>query len=295
MSPRTIRILRIGVFVVPVVVVLLLLHHLRPGLQTAYRAAGLPDGYGLVAETGNYVLFGRPGNEAAARAGAILSDFTDRVKSEFGESMKLEPASARFDVIVFTSHADFRRYGKAKLGEDLEKNGGFYLPAAGALAVIDNGDFTDLVTALFHEGTHMMLDTWVKGTDHSWSLWLNEGIATWMEGSRVERDRVLVGGVPPRMVAQLREDMARGAWVPVEELLAATPQRFMYERNRSYYAGSCLLVDYLLRGEGGAKREEFFQYFEAERRPGPVGPYEFRDRFGEPSELDAVLQKRLWE
>ena len=42
-------------------------------------------------------------------------------------------------------------------------------------------------------------------------------------------------------------------------------------------------------------REEFMRYFEAERRPGPVGPYEFRDRFGDPSELDAALQKRLWQ
>jgi hypothetical protein len=285
----------VAAFVVPVAIVLLLLHYAGPSLQKAYRAAGLPDGYALVKETGNYVFFGRPDNEAASRAGEVLDRFTDAVRGEFGERLRLEPTAARFDVIVFTSHDDFRQYGKAKLGEDLERNGGFYVPAAGALAVIDSGDFESLVQALFHEGAHMMLDTWVAGTDHRWSLWLNEGMATWLEGSLIDGGAARVGGIPPRMIQQLRRDMAKGEWVPVGKLIEAGPPEFKSERNRSYYAGSCLLVDYLLRGDGGAHRERFFAYFEAERRPGTIAPTEFTEILGRPADVDAALQKHLWE
>jgi hypothetical protein len=282
-------VLRFLVVAVPVVLVVGILNLVGPGVRTARLASHLPDGYEVLRDDlPDYVIYGRPGSETASRAGEILSRFTRAVLDGYGEMFGLTPPDSRFLVVVFASHDDLAEYGRDHLGADFERNGGFYLPANRTLAVIDQGSFEDLIRALFHEGTHLLLDTWVRGEGHDWSLWLNEGLATWFEESSIRGERVRLGGVGERTRTQLLGALAEGKWIPVPDLLAADPEDFRSEGNYLYYAGSCLLVDFLIRRE----RRAFAEYFAEERKSGPVRPGAFERIVGDPKEIDGRL--RTW-
>ncbi|MEN8148549.1 MAG: hypothetical protein ABFS86_01930 [Planctomycetota bacterium] len=277
--------LRIAVVVVPVMLVLGVLHHFGPDLRRARMVSDLPDGYGVLREIPEYAIYGELENDRAVVASEVLERFTAAVKSEFGRNFRLEPPGSRVDVIVFSSHGDLSDYGRARFRTDFDRNGGFYVPSDRVLAVIDRGDFEAMLRALFHEGTHLMLDTWVEGAGHAWSLWLNEGIATWFEDSRIDGRGIRLGGVSPGTLSVLR----RGGWIPLPRLLRATPEDFRGESNSLFYSESCLLVDFLMREEC---RPRFAEYFEKERKPGPVRPGVFREILGDPEALDADL--RAW-
>jgi hypothetical protein len=91
-------------------------------------------------------------------------------------------------------------------------------------------------------------------------------------------------------VSLLKGALRAGKWVPVARLLAAVPGDFRGRENGLYYAGSGLLVDYLMQPEN---RDRFRRYFEAERRPGPVRGDDFRRLVGDPAEVDVRLRAHL--
>jgi len=282
--------LRVVALVVPVAALLALLHFLGPGLREARLTAELPDGYEAIRERPGYVVYGHRDSETAMHAADLLSRFTEAVRGQFDGLLRLEPPVVRADVIVFRSHGDLSEYGKARFDTDFDRNGGFYMPADRVLAVIGRSDFTEMMRALFHEGTHLMLDTWVAGSDHDWSRWLNEGFATWFEDSRFTEEGVRLGGVRRRSVDLLRRAVEAGKWVPVSRLLGATAEDFRGMKNGLFYAQSGLLVDFLMQPE---QRERLTAYIEAERRPGPVRDGVFARLVGDPEDVDAELRRYL--
>jgi len=285
-----VRLLRVAAVVIPVTALLVAFHFLGPDLRRARLVADLPAGYVVLRDRPEYVIYGHRDSETAEHAAEVLSRFTGAMTARFGDVLHLEPSRARFDVIVFRSHDDLSDYGKARFDTDFDRNGGFYLPADRVLAVIGRRDFEGMMRALFHEGTHLMLDMWVAGTGHEWSLWLNEGLATWFEDSRFTEDGIHLGGVAPGSAEFLRSALAAGKWVPLTRLLAATPEDFRGTENGLYYAESSLLVDFLMRRKN---RDGFIEYFEAERRPGRVRPGVFRRIIGDPDEIDGRLRGHL--
>lgn len=285
-----VRLLRVAAVAIPVVALLVLFHYLAPGLRRARLTAELPAGYGVIREQPEYVVYGDRSSETARHAAEVLGRFTEAVRGQFGELLKLAPPRIRCDVIVFRSHDDLSDYGRERFDTDFDRNGGFYLPADRILAVIGRRDFTGMMRALFHEGTHLMMDTWVKGTDHDWSLWLNEGLATWFEDSRFTARGVRLGGVQPESVEMMRRAIEAGKWVPVPRLLAATAGDFRGTENGLYYAQSGLLVDFLMQAEW---RERLAAYLDAERRPGPVRPGTFERRVEDPHTMDDRLRRYL--
>ncbi|MHC4471774.1 MAG: hypothetical protein ACYS99_12510 [Planctomycetota bacterium] len=290
MSPGGVRALRWLAALVPIAALLLVLHAVSPSLRTRYRASRLPDGYENVGRYGPYFVFARPENDAAPWAGEILQHFTDEMLARYGDALGLRPAESRYEVYVFDDHADLAEYSRDELGSDMEYNGGFYLRSLRALGVVGRRSPIELVRPLFHEATHMMLDTWTRGSGHEWSRWFEEGVATYFEESSVEDGRLRLGGYDERAARRVVGAIENGRWIPVSALIGAPGSAYESEDNWLYYRESALLVHWLLEGEGGAQRERFFSYFEEERAPGPVGPSAFARVVGEPDDVDERLR-----
>ncbi len=292
MSPAGVRKLRVAAVVLPVFAFILILHFLAPGLRTRHRVGTLPEGYVSIESGGPYEFFARPENRTAREAGRMLTGFRRALFREYGREFSLVERDARFQVIIFSDHEDLRAFGEGHLGSDFARNAGFYIPDWQAMGIVGDGDPANLKRPLLHEGMHMILDVFVKGGGHEWSRWFDEGLATYFEASSVSPGgKVRLGGTNPQLLSVLREDIRSGRALSMDDLITAGDAEFEGERNLSYYATSALFIHLMLEGGGGRMRDRFFNYFEAERSPGPVAPGTLAREIEDPAALDLRLRE----
>jgi hypothetical protein len=115
----------------------------------------------------------------------------------------------------------------------------------------DIGPDTFIIAA--HEGWHQYTQTAFK---HGLPIWLEEGMATFMEGYRVEGDRAVFRPWDNReRYRALRNLVEDGKMIPLTRLVNGSPQSFLNEGGRSpllgYYAQVWGLVQFLNEGQGG--------------------------------------------
>lgn len=215
----------------------------------------------------------------------MLRRFVDHLYEAWGGSDYLDLRSPRelespIVVLLLKNLERLKAYhGPRYRNQSIEFNAGMYEPIAKTISLISSqvrGD-SELRRGLYHEATHLALDRLARGSDHAWSLWLNEGLATYLEAS-VDLPGLgfQLGGVNPR---HLTTALALGP-VSVEEILRFKPADFRGADNARAYALCSLLVAYLLDGEAGRYRRRFWAYVAAERAPGPVSPGAFEACFG---------------
>lgn len=133
--------------------------------------------------------------------------------------------------------------------------GGF---AAGGRGVyFDIGPRDSLLIAA-HEGWHQYAQTTFKGT---MPVWLDEGVATYMEGFRWDPEQpdraVFLPWSNPERFDRLREAASKQRLLSLEELLATTPQRQIRLGSSeilTYYAQLWALIHFLNEGEQGRQR-----------------------------------------
>ncbi|MEE2681550.1 MAG: DUF1570 domain-containing protein [Planctomycetota bacterium] len=143
--------------------------------------------------------------------------------------------------------------GEAGLYLSLGK-GGFTTRGRAVLYDIGRWD-TLCITA--HEGWHQYCqNTFQEGLP----AWLDEGIATYMEGCRFERSYDIPRFLPWRNFErfyELRTCARRDSFIPLYEILTSSPEAFLREgRNEllAYYAQVWALTHFLMEGEGGRYR-----------------------------------------
>ncbi len=143
--------------------------------------------------------------------------------------------------------------GEAGLYLSLGK-GGFTTRGRAVLYDIGRWD-TLCITA--HEGWHQFCQNTFKET---LPAWMDEGIATYMEGCRFERSYDIPRFMPWRNFErfnELRRTVRRGGLIPVVELLTRSPEFFLQqgrERLLAYYAQVWALTHFFMEGEGGRYR-----------------------------------------
>jgi hypothetical protein len=161
---------------------------------------------------------------------------------------------------VFHERAEWLEYTKIRLPEEFDTysrlgRGGYTTQSEAVLYYIGRRS-TLAITA--HEGWHQYTQATFK---HQLPLWLEEGIATYMEGFALGGQ----GGNTPRFMPwrnqdryyELRLAVYRDRLIPLIELLARSPQDFLREGSNGllrYYAQSWALVHFLMEGEGGRYR-----------------------------------------
>ncbi len=117
------------------------------------------------------------------------------------------------------------------------------------------GTFRDTFAIAAHEGWHQYTQRVFK---QHLPIWLEEGIATYMEGYResAESLRFKPRDNPERR-RTLRKAERGDRLIPLDELLSRSPQSFLDEGKEqllTYYAQVWALTHFLIEGEGGRYR-----------------------------------------
>jgi hypothetical protein len=212
---------------------------------------------GLEVDTVNWTI--RSSLRSAAFA-STLPAFYEAALANFRSGLVPLPAPPRrLQAFVFGTRDEWARYTQHKLGPD-----------AGAYLKMGRGGFTtdgeavlydigprDTLAIAAHEGWHQYSQTTLRS---ALPIWLEEGIACYMEGFRLPpgaAQPTFMAWRNPERYTELRNSARRDRLVPLKELLDGSPQTFL-ERSRdaqlSYYAQVWALVHYLREGEGGRYR-----------------------------------------
>ena len=172
----------------------------------------------------------------------------------------LPEPDAPIDVFLFGSRTDWLAYTRERLPQEAQMyeqigRGGYTIE--GDAVLYDIGRW-DTFTIAAHEGWHAYSQRVLR---HSLPVWLEEGIACFMEGVRGG-----VNGGPPVFMpwrnferyGELREVVARDRLVPLIDFVEGTPHDYLRDSRRTllaYYAQAWALVHFLNEGEGGRYRK----------------------------------------
>jgi hypothetical protein len=136
--------------------------------------------------------------------------------------------------------------------------GGFTTKGTAVLYYIDRRGFTrDTFAIAAHEGWHQYTQ---KTFRHQLPIWLEEGVATYMEGYRTNRETGLPIFQPADNFERreaLRDAVRRDRLIPLNDLLTRSPQSFLNNSKDSlltYYSQVWALTRFLAEGEGGRYR-----------------------------------------
>jgi hypothetical protein len=164
------------------------------------------------------------------------------------------------DLYVFASRAPWEAWTRRTLGRDADLylglgRGGFTTDGTSVLYDIGR---SDTLTIMAHEGWHQFSQ---KSLRDPLPTWLEEGLACWMEGTRMSRDGQPTAFRPWRNFERWNE--ARNAvtgdrTLELRELLETSPQQCLQEGKDellTYYAQVWALVHFLHDAEGGRHRE----------------------------------------
>jgi hypothetical protein len=196
----------------------------------------------------------------SARFASTLPAFYEAALANFrGGLVPLPAPSRKLEAFVFGTRDEWAQYTQHKLGRDAGPylkmgRGGF--TSEGEAVLYDIGPRDTLAIAA-HEGWHQYTQTTFRS---QLPVWLEEGIACYMEGFRLPPGAEAPTFLPWRnseRYAELRTAARKDRLSSLRDLLDGSPQTFL-ERSRdaqlAYYAQVWALVHFLREGEGGRYR-----------------------------------------
>lgn len=166
----------------------------------------------------------------------------------------------RVDSYIFERRTEWADRTRELLG----RNAGPYLSmgrggyTTDAQTVLFNLGRTDTFTLSIHEGWHQYTQATFRDT---LPVWLEEGIACYMEGHRFRRSDEGPVFMPWRNMeryGELRSAARAGQLFDLDRILNGSPQTFLNEGRRAmlvYYAQVWALTMFLAEGEGGCYRD----------------------------------------
>jgi tetratricopeptide (TPR) repeat protein len=134
---------------------------------------------------------------------------------------------------------------------------------------------------VYHEYSHLV----VRLSLGNLPLWLNEGLATFYEMTRVRADRVEIGHIDPVRLRYLRSAHP----MSIADLFAIEGGSREYQdrgRVQLFYAESSVLTHYLFLGDGGRHREGLLRYLRLLADGTPEGEAQ-KDAFGDLKALES--------
>ena len=211
---------------------------------------------GRMVRTPNYALYTTlPPGRLADRMPAFLEKALFHYTSEIADLPK--PASP-LETYLLATRPQWNKLTQKLLGDEAGPflkidRGGFSHRGRGVF--YDLGPINDTLTIAAHEGWHQYVQTTFR---QALPVWLDEGVATYMEGFRPSPDDPAVPVFMPwanlERYETLRFTNARGRLIPLDELLKTTPQALLEKDEWAplrYYAEVWGLIQFLREGEGG--------------------------------------------
>ena len=192
---------------------------------------------------------------------------------EWGRDFGLGRSSGGLVLQVFESVQQLDIYHQSRFREEFHNLGGFYDAAGRLVAIPVPMDPIAPLATLFHEGTHLVFDLASSGGIGRYPIWVNEGLATFFEGSRSAPDgSIRLGGKDMRAFALAKAALDSGRIASFDAMVQSGPAQFRGERNADYYAAAHTLAAYLLLGEEGRFRTGFGRYVRELKTGGRSSP-----------------------
>lgn len=194
-----------------------------------------------------------------------LAPFLDALLEHYRTALGELPAPPRpMDTYLFAERSEWQTYtrelmqDRAALYLNLGR-GGYSVRGTAVLFDIDEYGYRDTFSIIAHEGWHQYTQVVFQ---HALPTWLEEGIATWMEGRIERRDGSFeFNGLANRArLEMLSNALNTGRLIKLTELIERVPQQFLQEGDRNqtrlliYYAQVWALVNFLNEGEDGRYR-----------------------------------------
>lgn len=213
---------------------------------------------GLLLKTQDFRIFTTlPQGSTLDRIPAFLETALDHYTSVIGA---LPRPRSPLETYVMRRREQWASLTQRLMGDDAStylriQRGGFTAKGKAVLFYIGPRD-TFAIAA--HEGWHQYTQSTFR---EALPIWLEEGLATYMEGFRWDRDDPRVVRFMPWANTErfdaLREAAEEGRLVPLAKLLSSVPQDLMSRQAEDalqYYAQVWALTQFLAEGEGGRYR-----------------------------------------
>jgi len=187
-----------------------------------------------------------------------LPSFVERAIGHYRTAIvELPEVREPMDTYIFGTRGQWEQHTRERLGRSAGPylamgKGGF--TTEGDAILYDIGPL-DTLTIIAHEGWHQYTQRTFK---NPLPLWMEEGIACWMEAVRPGRGQSATSPFMPwrnhERFSELRNGLRRGDTIPLEALLDSTPEQFLRQgkdRMLLYYAQVWALIHFLREGENG--------------------------------------------
>lgn len=215
------------------------------------------DANGVLITTPNYRLYT---TVDATTFLERLPVFYERALEHYTTSITpLPKPDRRLETFLFMTRRQWQTKTQEMLPDQAEMfsnlgRGGFTTRGTSVLYYIDRRGYPrDTFAIAAHEGWHQYTQQTFK---HQLPIWLEEGLATYMEGYRQTRDSEQLPEFDPAMNYErrqtLREAVANDELISLDRILTRTPQSFLTESKDlllTYYAQVWALTRYLDEGE----------------------------------------------
>lgn len=190
----------------------------------------------------------------------FLPIFTERAMAQYTSALgPLPDPSRRLETYIFGTRDEWTAFTNERLGDEAGTylglgRGGY---TSKTVAILYDIGPTDTLTILAHEGWHQYSQSVFR---EELPVWLEEGIATYMEGYRVDSSGrpIFSAWRNFERFGELRNAVRGEDLIPLEKLLDQTPQQFLNEgRDRLlvYYAQVWALTHFLAEGGNGKYRD----------------------------------------
>ena len=212
---------------------------------------------GLEVDTVHWTI--RSSLRSAAFTGSLPAFYEAALRNYRTGLVPLPDPPRRLESCILGTREEWARYAEHVLGSDAAPylkmgRGGF---TSGGEAVLYDIGPRDTLSIAAHEGWHQYSQTTFR---HALPVWLEEGIACFMEGFRQMPGAPEPTFVPwrnPERYAELRTAARKGRMAPLRAVLEGSPQESLAQSRDAqlaYYAQVWALVHYLRDGEGGRYR-----------------------------------------
>jgi hypothetical protein len=212
---------------------------------------------GIQVETHHWTI--RSSLRSANFTGSLPAFYEAALRNYRTGLVPLPAPPKRLETCVFGTREEWARYTEHRLGSDAGPylgmgRGGF---TSGGEAVLYDIGPRDTLSIAAHEGWHQYSQTTFR---NSLPVWLEEGIACYMEGFRQPLGSPEPAFLPWRNTeryAELRSSARKGRISELRAVLEGSPQSFLAvsrDAQLSYYAQVWAFVHFLRDGEGGRYR-----------------------------------------
>jgi len=211
---------------------------------------------GEIIRTPNYRVFT---TESDASLIERLPRFLESALSHYRTAVAPLPEPRRqLDTYLLATRVQWRAAAQRLLGEQSRRftriqRGGF---ATRGVGVFYNIGLYDTFAIAAHEGWHQYAQ---RALSEPMPVWLDEGLATFMEGHRWDRQTpVFLPWANVERFDHLRRAEAEGRLYSLSDLLSVSPDRTLDDPDRmtlTYYAQVWALAHFLYEGQGGRYRD----------------------------------------